>query len=96
MKIELPSNPGAYVLRRCDADANGNLVVTVKNNTSVTVGGVQFVVQYTDSYGRQQQVRQDVRGQIPPGQLASVNTGMGPYQPGTDCPVQVVAARIIE
>lgn len=96
MKIELPSNPGAYVLRRCDADANGNLVVTVKNNTSVTVGGVQFVVQYTDSYGRQQQVRQDVRGQIPPGQLASVNTGMGPYQAGTSCPVQVVSARIIE
>ncbi len=96
VKLELPSNPGAYVLRRCDADANGNLVVTVKNNTSVQVAGVQIAVRYADEYGRQRQVNQAVRGQIPPGQVASINTGLGPYTQGSSCPVEVVAARIAE
>lgn len=96
VKLELPSNPGAYVLRRCDADASGNLVVTVKNDTSVQVTGVQVAVQYPDASGRQQQARYAIRGQIPPGQVASVNTGLGPYTPGSKCPVQVISARIAE
>ncbi len=95
VKYELPRNPSAYVLRRCDADANGRLVVSVKNNTNVTVQGVAFVVQITDSSGRPQQIRQAVRGQIPSGQVASVNTGLGPYQ-GGDCPVTVVSAQVAE
>ena len=96
VKLELPSNPGAYVLRRCDADASGNLVVTVKNNTSVQITGVQVAVSYADQYGRQRQINHAVRGQIPPGQVASVNTGLGPYTQGSDCPAEVIAARIAE
>ena len=95
VKYELPSNPSAYVLRRCDADANGRLVVSVKNNTNVAVQGVAFVVQINDSSGRPKQIRQAVRGQIPPGQIASVNTGLGPYQ-GGNCPVTVVSAEVAE
>jgi len=96
MRLELPSNPGAYVLRRCDPGANGDLVVSVKNDTAVQITGVQVVVQYTDSSGRQRQVRHDIRGQIPPGQVASVNTGLGPYTAGSNCPATVVSARIAE
>ncbi len=96
VKLDLPSNPGAYVLRRCDADASGNLVVTVKNNTSVQITGVQIAVLYADQYGRQRQVNQAVRGQIPPGQVASINTGLGPYTQGSSCPAEVIAARIAE
>ena len=95
-KIEMPTNPGAYLSRRCDADSRGNLVVSVKNETSLPVRDVVFVVQYTDSAGRQQQVRQAVPGSIAPGQVASVNTGLGPYTAGASCPAQVVAARIDE
>ncbi len=96
VRLDLPQNPGTYVLRRCDADGGGNLVVSVKNDTSVYITGVAFVVQYTDATGRSRQSRQSVRGQIPPGQIASVNTGLGPYTPGSNCPVQVVSARIAE
>ena len=96
VRLELPSTPGAYVLRRCDPDASGNLVVTVKNDTAVQITGVQVVVQYADASGRQQQVRHAVRGQIPPGQVASVNTGLGPYTAGSNCPATVVAAQIAE
>ncbi len=96
VKLELPSNPSAYVLRRCDADANGNLIVSVKNNTSVQITGVQIAVTVQGSYGEQQQSRYDVRGQIPPGEVASVNTGLRPYTPGSSCPATVIAASIAE
>ncbi|MGB5333622.1 MAG: M48 family metalloprotease [Woeseiaceae bacterium] len=96
VRLELPSNPSAYVLRRCDPDANGNLVVSVKNDTAVQITGVQIVVQYADASGRQQQVRRDIQGQIPAGQIASVNTGLGPFTAGSNCPVTVVAAQVAE
>ena len=96
MRIELPSNPSAYVLRRCDPDASGKLVVSVKNDTAVQIAGVQVAVQYTGSSGRAEQVVHAIRGQIPPGQIASVNTGLGPYTAGSNCPVTVVAAQIAE
>lgn len=96
VKLELPSNPGAYVPRRCDADTNGKLVVSVKNDTTVQIADVRIAVQYTDASGRQQQVQHSVRGQIPPGQIASVNTGLGPYTAGSNCPVTVISAKIAE
>jgi predicted Zn-dependent protease len=95
VKIELPTNPSAYVLRRCDADAAGNLVVSVKNNTGVAIEGIQIAISYTDSAGRPQRVVQSVRGQLPPAGVTALNTGMGPYN-GGDCPVEVVAAQIVE
>ncbi len=96
VRLELPSNPSAYVLRRCDADANGKLVVSVKNDTAVQIAGVQVMVEYTGSSGRAEQVVHVIRGQIPPGQIASVNTGLGPYTDGSNCPVNVIAAQIAE
>ena len=96
VKLELPTNPGAYVSRRCDPDANGNLVVSVRNDTTVQISGVQIVVQYADAAGRQQQIRETIREQIPPGKIASVTTGLGPYAAGSNCPATVVAAQIAE
>jgi len=95
-KLELPSNPGAYIPRACDADANGNLVVSVRNDTGMQITGVEIAITYTDSGGRSLQKRQAIRGQIPPGQIASVNTGLGPYTAGGNCPAEVVSARIVE
>jgi len=94
-KLELPSNPSGYIARRCDADANGNLVVIVQNQTQLTVTGVQIAISYTDNAGQARVARQSVRGQMAPGQVASVNTGLGPYSGGS-CPAEVVAARIVE
>jgi len=96
VRLDLSSNPSAYVLRRCDPDANGKLVVSVKNDTSLQIGGVQVMIQYTGSSGRTEQVRHAIRGQIPPGQIASVNTGLGPYTAGSNCPATVVSAQIAE
>jgi len=96
VRLDLSSNPSAYVLRRCDPDANGKLVVSVKNDTSLQIGGVQVMIQYAGASGRAEQVQHAIRGQIPPGQVASVNTGLGPYTAGSNCPATVVAAQIVE
>lgn len=94
VRLELPTNPSAYVPRACDADGSGNLVVAVRNDTTVQITGVQIAVSYTDSSGRAVQKRHTVGGRIDPGQVASVNTGMGPYTPGSRCPAEVVSAQI--
>jgi predicted Zn-dependent protease len=94
--LDLPDNPGAYLRLGCSADASARLVVAVRNDTNVTVAGIELVVQYTDNAGRRQLSRYNVAGQLPPGRIASVSTGLGPYTAGSGCPAEVVAARIVE
>ena len=94
-RLQLPYSPGEVIPRRCDADSAGNLVVSVKNTTAWAIEGVQIEVSYTDASGRAQSVRQAISGRIAPDQVASVNTGLGPYTGGS-CPAEVVAARFAE
>ncbi len=96
VKLDLGRNPSAYIPRACDADANGNLRVSVRNDAGVPVSGVQIAVSYNDNSGRTAIKRHSIQGQVPPGQVASVNTGMGPYTAGSACPAEVVAAQIVE
>lgn len=96
VKLDLSSNPSAYIASACSADGNNRLIVSVRNDTPVQVEGIQVAVRYTDSGGRQQQQQFSVGGQLASGQIASVNTGMGPYDQGSGCPAQVVAARVAE
>ena len=96
VRLDLPSNPGAYIPTACSADGNGRLVVSIRNDTGLQIAGVQVAVSVKDSSGRQQQQRFSIAGQVPAGQIASVNTGMGPYAAGSSCPAEVVAARIVE
>ncbi len=96
VRLELPSNPGAYIASGCSADSNARLIVSVRNDTPVQVTGVQVAVTFTDSSGRQQQRRFNINGQVPPGQVASVNTEMGPYQQASGCPASVVAAQVAD
>ena len=94
-RLELASQPGNYVLRRCDAGSNGRLVVTVRNDAPFAITGVQIQIDYTDNGGRAQQVRRNVGGRLEPGQVASADTGLGPYT-STDCPVRIIAASIAD
>ncbi|MFQ5982352.1 MAG: tetratricopeptide repeat protein, partial [Woeseiaceae bacterium] len=96
VKLDIAENPGNYVLKRCDPDSGGNLVVSVKNNTSVAVAGVSIAVSYTDNAGIERRLDRNVGGTIAPGQIASVSTGLGPYIAGNRCPAIVTAARVAE
>jgi len=94
-RLRLPEAPGEVIPRRCDADSAGNLVVSVQNTTPWVIEGVQIEVRFTDAAGRAQSVRQTIPGRIAPDEIASVNTGLGPYTGGS-CPAEVVAARYAE
>ena len=96
VRLDLPSNPSAYIPTGCSADGNARLVVAVRNDTTVQITRVRVAVVYTDASGRQQQRRFAIGGQIPPGQVASVNTGLGPYTAGSSCPAEVIAAEVVE
>jgi predicted Zn-dependent protease len=96
VKLDLPTNPGAYIPSGCSADGTGKLIVSVRNDTSVVITGIAVAVVYTDAAGRQQQPRFTINGRVAPGQVASVNTGLGPYTEGSQCPAQVVAAEVAE
>ncbi len=93
-RLELPSNPGAYIPVACSADKSGNLVVSIRNDAALAVYDVQIAVTYKDAYGRPQQRGLAVRQRVEPGAIASVNSGIGPYTAGTGCPARVVAARV--
>lgn len=95
VRLDLSTNPSNYIPRRCDAGSNGNLVVSVKNETAVAITGVKVLVDYNDSGGRAQQRSFNVGRQLAPGAVASVDTGMGPYT-GGNCPVKVAAAKLAE
>ena len=94
VELELPSNPGAYIPSGCSADGYGKLIVSIRNDTTVDITGIAVAVVYTDASGREQRPRFSINGRVAPGQVASVNTGLGPYTEG--CPAQVVSAEIAE
>ena len=94
-RLQLPYSPGEVIPRRCDADSAGNLVVSVKNTTPWAIEGVQVEIRYTDAAGSARSVTQTIAARIPPDEIASVNTGLGPYTGGA-CPAEVVAARYAE
>lgn len=96
VRLDISDNPSNYLLKRCDPDGSGNLVVSVKNNTPLAITGVSIVVYYADNVGNQQRINRNISGTIGPGKTASVNTGLGPYTAGSNCPVTVVAARVAD
>ncbi|MFQ6006638.1 MAG: M48 family metalloprotease [Woeseia sp.] len=96
VKLDLADNPENYVLKRCDADSNGRLVVSVKNSTSIAIAGVAISVPYTDNLGTQRRIDRDIAGTIAPGQIVSISLGPAPYVAGSPCHATVVAARVAE
>lgn len=92
--LDLPTNPGKYLLKRCAADGAGELIVSVKNDTELRVADIELVVAYSDGAGQARQLRRTIGGPLGPGEVASVATGLGPYT-GPGCPVTIVGARVL-
>jgi predicted Zn-dependent protease len=95
-RLDMARNPQKYVLKRCDPGRDGNLVVTVKNNTMIAIDNIGFVVEYTDANGRQHREPRNITGQLEGGELTSVNTRLGPYAAGANCPVRITSARVAD
>jgi len=92
-RLDLDRNPGSYVQVRCDAGGNGNLVVSVRNASPIEVRNVVVAIQFADSAGRMRSIERPVGRRLSPGEVASVDTGLGPYQQGARCPAAVVRAE---
>jgi len=95
VRLEMPAQPASYISSACGDDGSGQIAVQVRNDTSVPVRGVQAQFRYVDAAGDQRQRTQSFSGQIAPGKIASVRTGLTPY-PSTRCNAVVTAARIVE
>ncbi len=96
VRLDIGENPGSYVQLRCDADGEGELVVSVRNATPVAVRDVVVAVQFNDSAGRPRSLQRRISAILSPGEIASVSTGLGPYPQGAACPAQVVSARAVD
>ena len=94
--MDLEENPGKYIQFGCYPNSNSDLVVAIANATTVPIRDVRFVVQYRDSSGLTRNREERIRGPIGAGQRADLNTGIGPYPQGANCPVQVIGARIAD
>ncbi len=94
VRLDLPTNPSSYIASTCGDDGSGQVVVSVRNDTSVVIVGVQAQFQYVGSDGNQRRRTQGFGGQIAPGKIASVRTGLIPYV-GTRCTASVIAAEIV-
>ena len=94
-RMELPSQPAKYVLQSCDAGANGNLIISVRNDAAIAVTGVEVQLDYSDNYDNTRREIIAVGDRIEAGQVARADTGIRVYE-GTSCVAKVVAARVAE
>jgi hypothetical protein len=94
-RLDIGRNPATYIAHACEAGSNGNLVVLVQNRAGVPVADIRIAIGYTDSAGRAQSVSRTISGVLQHNEVASVDTGLGPY-PGGNCPAEIVGARIAE
>lgn len=96
IRLDLEQNPSAYVQTRCDADANRQLIVSLRNATPVPVGDIGLAVQLRDQAGFGRVVERRLTVVLEPGEVVSVPTGLGPYTQGSGCPVQVTHASVAD
>ncbi len=98
-RLELESNPGAYLKLEAGVDRGGYLVARVTNTTPVPVRDVRLVVRYPDAAGRTRQEGRAVPGVLGAGQAVEVPLGVGPVKSREQVrgvQVEVVSARLAE
>jgi predicted Zn-dependent protease len=96
VRLDLADHPNEYILTLCQADTSGNLQVLVKNDTAFSIDNVKLIIEYTDQVRGPQQRQMSIDGRLAPGQVTSVQTSLGPYREVGNCPVTIVAARIVD
>jgi predicted Zn-dependent protease len=96
VRLDLPTNPGKYLVARGTLDANGQLILEVGNPTRVPVADVLVTVRYADAQGATRQQSRELAGPLPPGQALRQTTGLGPFASAAAFEVTVAAARVVE
>lgn len=78
-RLELPQNPQKYLAVRAGLDRRGYLIAEVANRAPVAVRDIGIEVRYLDSQGLVRSHRQQFQGVLPSGQVARLETGLGPF-----------------
>jgi predicted Zn-dependent protease len=94
-RIDLPSNPGAYVPYNCVAGSQQNLIVQVRNDAPEPIRNIEFAVVYTGADGLSKRLEETLPGPLAPGDIVSIDTGLAPYG-GESCPVTVTNAEFAD
>ena len=94
-RMQLAEQPGKFVSTSCDAGSNGNLIISVRNDATITIRGVRVRLDYSDNYGNTRREIVNVGDRIGAGQIARADTGIRVYE-GTRCVEQVIAAQVAE
>jgi predicted Zn-dependent protease len=93
--LELSQQPASYVASACGAEPDGQIAVQVRNDTPVSVGGIEVRFQYIDTSGVQRQSSQNLSGTLTAGRVATIRTGVY-AAPNSRCEITVTAARVAE
>jgi len=64
LELNLNANPDQYLKLRIGKTNQGSLAAEVENMTPKTIGGLQILLQTTDSLDRPVQIKQSLQGQV--------------------------------
>ncbi len=95
LRLELPSQPASYIASACGDDGSGQIVIQVRNGTTLPVTGLRVAFQYVDAGGARREQARDIPGPLDGGRTATVRTGIQPYA-GSRCQSTVVSARLAD
>jgi predicted Zn-dependent protease len=95
IRLDLPQNPERYLAVATGLDANGRLLVEIRNRTEIEVAGIELTVSYVDG-GQARLVRRALEGTLAAGGAQRFATGLGPFASSADYAVAVEAARVAQ
>ena len=90
--LDLARQPASYVASACGADTSGQVTVQVRNDTPVSITGIEVRFRYVDASGETRDRSQGISGELAPGKVATARTGFTAY-PSTRCESAVTQAR---
>lgn len=93
VRLDLPVNPERYLALASALDANGRLLVEIRNQTSVDVTGIEVAVSFVDG-GQTTLVHRTLDGTLAGGGTRRYATGLGPFAAGTAYDVAIETASV--
>ncbi|WP_282754622.1 M48 family metalloprotease [Desulfuromonas thiophila] len=82
-RLDLPEQPQRYLTTAVGLDGKGQLVLRIRNDSSLNVRQIVCLLQFSDSRQRRQQRSLTLAEVLPAGQQHQLQTGIGPLDPAT-------------
>lgn len=92
VRLDLPANPGNYLMLASGLDSNGRLLVDVRNASAIAVAGVELTVTWVEG-GQSRSARRTLDGNLAAGTTRRLATGLGPFASTSAYQLTVSAAR---